>query len=432
MAGANSCPACLKVGKDEEDADSYTPLPLPIIRRGFFISLYSLRRRHVMHLQTRTIHTGVDKDTAYNSIMTPIYQTSTFRFADIGVTRGYDYTRTSNPTRKALEENIASLEGGAGAIAVATGMAAITTVLHLFRAGDHIICTHDCYGGTDRLLRLYQEQFNFQVSYVNLQKAENLQNAFRSNTRAVWIETPSNPLLNILDIRELSRIAHAHEALSIVDNTFLSPVNQRPFELDADIIVHSTTKYLNGHSDVVGGAVVAKEQRMIERLQYLCNTLGQGASPFDCWLVLRGIKTLVPRMKFHEENARSVAEFLTGHPAVKRVYYPGLETHPQHAIALRQQSGFGGMVSFEVAGGLSEVNHILRSVKVFALAESLGGVESLIDHPVSMTHASMDPTLRQEAGITESLIRLSVGLENIEDILGDLGNALNTLRNKAS
>jgi cystathionine gamma-synthase len=380
-----------------------------------------------MHLQTRTVHTGVDKDSAYNSIMTPIYQTSTFRFADIGVTRGYDYTRTSNPTRKALEENIASLEGGSGAIAVATGMAAITTVLHLFRPGEHIVCTHDCYGGTDRLFRLYQDQFDLEVSYVNLQRTENLKNALRSNTKAVWIETPSNPLLNILDIRELSKIAHAHKALSIVDNTFLSPVNQRPFELDADIIVHSTTKYLNGHSDVVGGAVVAKDQKTVERLQYLCNALGQGASPFDCWLVLRGIKTLVPRMKLHEENAGKVAKFLCGHPGVKRVYYPGIETHPNHEIAIQQQNGFGGMVSFEVSGGLREVNHILRSVKIFALAESLGGVESLIDHPVSMTHASMDTTLRQAAGIKENLIRLSVGLEAIEDLIADLRNALDSI-----
>jgi cystathionine gamma-synthase len=425
MTGANSCPACAVAGEDEEDADSNSVASSYHLKRLFYF-VFNLRR-NVMHLQTRTIHTGVDKDTAYNSIMTPIYQTSTFRFADIGVTRGYDYTRTSNPTRKALEENIASLEGGAGAIAVATGMAAITTVLHLFRPGDHIICTHDCYGGTDRILRLYQDQFNVQVSYVNLQNAGNLETAFRSNTKAVWIETPSNPLLNILDIRKLSKAAHARGALSIVDNTFLSPANQRPFELDADIIVHSTTKYLNGHSDVVGGAVVAKEHSILERLQFLCNALGQGASPFDCWLVLRGIKTLVPRMKLHEENANRVAQFLAGHPAVKRVYYPGLKAHPHHDIALRQQHGFGGMVSFELAGALPEVNHVLRSVKIFALAESLGGVESLIDHPVSMTHASMDPKLRQEAGITENLIRLSVGLESIEDILDDLNHALGTI-----
>jgi cystathionine gamma-synthase len=403
-----------------------TPLPLPIhLKRLFYFTLS--RRRISMRLQTRTIHTGVDKDTAYNSIMTPIYQTSTFRFADIGITRGYDYTRTSNPTRKALEENIASLEGGAGAIAVATGMAAISTVLHLFRSGDHILCTHDCYGGTDRILRLYEEQFDLKVSYVNLQNTQNLKAAIRPNTKAVWIETPSNPLLNILDIQEISTIAHAHGALSIVDNTFLSPVHQRPFELGADIIVHSTTKYLNGHSDVVGGAVAAKEQELAEQLQYLCNALGQGASPFDCWLVLRGIKTLVPRMRMHEENAKAVAEFLCSHRAVRQVYYPGLPTHPHHGIARKQQSGFGGMVSFELLGGLSEVHQVLRAVKVFALAESLGGVESLIDHPMSMTHASMDPVLRQEAGITENLIRLSVGLESIEDILEDLGSALDTV-----
>ncbi len=380
-----------------------------------------------MRLQTRTIHTGVDKDTAYNSVMTPIYQTSTFRFADIGITRGYDYTRSANPTRKALEENVASLEGGAGAIAVATGMAAIATVLHLLRSGDHIICTHDCYGGTDRILRLYQDQFNLQVSYVNLQDIASLRAAFRPNTKMVWIETPSNPLLNILDIRALSRIAHEHRSLAIVDNTFLSPVNQRPIELEADIIVHSTTKYLNGHSDVVGGVVVAKEQSILERLQYLCNALGQGASPFDCWLVLRGIKTLAPRMHLHEQNAGGVARFLAGHPAVKHVYYPGLKTHPHHEIARRQQSGFGGMVSFDIAGGLPHVHHILRAVKVFALAESLGGVESLIEHPMSMSHASMDPKLREEAGITDSLIRLSVGLENIDDLLDDLAQALDTL-----
>lgn len=380
-----------------------------------------------MHLQTRTIHTGVDKDTSYNSVMTPIYQTSTFRFADIGVTRGYDYTRTSNPTRKALEENIASLEGGAGAVAVATGMAAIATVLHLFRSGDHLICTHDCYGGTDRILRLYQDRFDIQMSFVNLQDMEAYREAFRHNTRAVWIETPSNPLLNILDIRTLSDVAHRHDALAVADNTFLSPVNQRPLELGADIVVHSTTKYLNGHSDVVGGAVAAKTPELAERLHYLCNALGQGESPFDSWLVLRGIKTLVPRMRLHEENAARVARFLAAHSAVKRVYYPGLESHPYHDLARRQQNGFGGMVSFEIKGGAAEANHVLRTVKVFALAESLGGVESLIDHPMTMTHASMDPERRRNAGITEGVIRLSVGLEHIDDILADLGAALDTI-----
>jgi cystathionine gamma-synthase len=240
----------------------------------------------------------------------------------------------------------------------------------------------------------------------------------------VWIETPSNPLLNILDIAAIAESAHSHGALAIVDNTFLTPVNQRPFTLGADIIVHSTTKYLNGHSDVVGGAIIARTPAHAERLQYLCNALGQGASPFDCWLVLRGIKTLVPRMRLHEQNAMEVARFLAGHPRVKRVIYPGLESHPHHALARRQQSGFGGMVSFELAGSLGDVHRVLRGVKVFALAESLGGVESLIDHPVSMTHASMDPSLRAAAGITESIIRLSVGLEDVQDLLDDLDGAM--------
>ena len=377
-----------------------------------------------MRFQTKAIHTGVNKDAAYNSVMTPIYQTSTFRFEDIGTTKGYDYTRTSNPTRKALEENIAALEGGAGAVAVATGMAAIATTLHLFKSGDHIIVTHDCYGGTDRIMRTYQEQFNIQLSYVNMQDPANLRKALRPETKGVWIETPSNPLLNILDIRALADIARAHGALSIVDNTFLTPVNQRPFDLGADVIVHSTTKYLNGHSDVVGGAVVAKDPKVAERIAYLCNALGQGQAPFDAWLVLRGIKTLVPRMALHETNARAIAEYLTKHPRVSKVYYPGLPGHPHHATAKAQQKGFGGMVSFEVKGTIDDVHRLLRGVKVFALAESLGGVESLIDHPQTMTHASMDPVLKAEAGITDTTIRLSIGLEDVQDLIEDLDAAL--------
>lgn len=377
-----------------------------------------------MRFSTQTIHAGVDKDTAYNSIITPIYQTSTFRFEDIGITKGYDYSRTANPTRKALEENLAVLENGAGAVAVATGMAAITTVLHLFRSGDHIICTHDCYGGTERLLRTYAELYGLEVSYVDLGDPDRVARALRTNTRAIWIETPSNPLLNILDITALSEVARAHGALAIVDNTFLSPWNQRPLDLGADIVVHSTTKYLNGHSDVVGGAVIAKQRETADRIQWLTNALGQAAGPFDCWLVLRGIKTLAPRMKTHEANAGAVAEFLHRHRNVRRVFYPGLNNHPRHELACRQQQGFGGIVSFEVDGGIDAVNHILRSVKVFALAESLGGIESLIDHPVTMTHASMKPELRIAAGINERVIRLSVGIEDINDLIEDLDQAL--------
>jgi len=378
-----------------------------------------------MRLQTLAVHAGVDKDTAYNSVITPIYQTSTFRFEDIGKTKGYDYTRTANPTRKALEENIAALEGGFAAKATATGMAATMTALHFLKSGDHIISTNDCYGGTERILRTYAELFNFQITYVNMSDLNAVRSAIRPNTKGVWIETPSNPLLNIVDIKSLADIAHECGALAFADNTFLSPYNQKPFELGVDIIIHSTTKYLNGHSDVVGGAIVAKTQELADRLQYLVNTLGVGASPFDCWLVLRGIKTLIPRMKAHEENAGAVAKFLSQHKNVKKVFYPGLPSHPGHELAKRQQRGFGGMVSFEIKGGLQEANAVIGSTKIFALAESLGGIESLICHPQTMTHASMNPELREKAGINERVIRLSVGIEDVNDLIEDLDQALN-------
>ncbi len=377
-----------------------------------------------MRLQTAAVHTGVDKDTSYNSVITPIYQTSTFRFEDVGKTKGFDYSRTANPTRAALEENLKTLEGGLSAKATATGMAACTAALHFLRTGDHLLCTNDCYGGTERLLRTYQDLFGIKVSYVNMADLASVRAAVQKNTRAFWIETPSNPLLRVIDIQALSQIAHENGSLAIVDNTFLTPYNQRPFELGADIIVHSTTKYLNGHSDVVGGAILVNRKELVDKLQYTINALGLGASPFDCWLVLRGIKTLVPRMKVHEENGRAVAQFLSKHKHVKKVYYPGLPSHPGHDIAARQQKGFGGMVTFEVQGDLRETNAVIGSTKIFALAESLGGVESLICHPATMTHASMDPSLREKVGISERVIRLSVGIEDKEDLIQDLDRAL--------
>lgn len=377
-----------------------------------------------MRLQTKTIHTGVDKDSTYNSVITPIYQTSTFRFEDIGKTKGYDYTRSANPTRTALEENIAALEGGSCARVIASGMAAIATTLHFFHAGDHIISTSDCYGGTERLFRLYSDIFGFEISYVDMKNLDEIKKAFKPNTKAVWIETPSNPLLNIYDIKTICEIAHERKSIAIVDNTFLSPVNQRPLELGADVVVHSTTKYLNGHSDVVGGAIVVQKPELAERLSYLTNALGQGEAPFDAWLVLRGIKTLVPRMKAHEENAIAVARFLEGHKNVIKVNYPGLETHPQHELAKKQQYGFGGMLSFEIKGGIEKVNNILRSTKIFSLAESLGGIESLICHPATMTHASMEAKHREKVGIHDGLIRLSIGIENSEDLIEDLEQAI--------
>lgn len=377
-----------------------------------------------MKLQTKTIHAGVDKDTAYNSIITPIYQTSTFRFEDIGTTKGFDYTRSGNPTRTALEENIAALEGGTCARVIASGMAAIAVTLHFLKSGDHLICTNDCYGGTERLLRLYSDTFGIEISYVDMKNHEEIKNAIKANTKAVWIETPSNPLLNIYDIKSICEIAHASNLLAVVDNTFLSPVNQRPLELGADIVVHSTTKYLNGHSDVVGGAIIVNKPELAEKLSYLVNALGQGEAPFDAWLVLRGIKTLVPRMKAHEENANAVAKFLAQNKNVLKVNYPGLKSHPQHELAKKQQNGFGGMISFEVNGTIEKVNKVLKGTKIFSLAESLGGIESLICHPATMTHASMDPVLKEKVGINERLIRLSIGIEDVNDLIEDLEQAL--------
>ncbi len=377
-----------------------------------------------MSFQTDTIHAGVAPDKAYGAIMTPIYQSSTFVFEDIGKHRGFDYTRSGNPTRKALEDSLCALEGCTSAVAVTTGMAAITTTLNLFRSGDEIICTDDCYGGTSRLMKTVEEHFGIRVHFVNLQDASNLLPFVNDNTRAVWVETPSNPLLNLVDISAVSALAKERGLLTIVDNTFLSPYGQKPFELGADVVVHSTTKYLNGHSDVVGGAVLSNSEDLDSRLKFLVNALGTCAQPFDCWLVLRGIKTLVVRMREHERNALAVAEFLDRHPKVKRVFYPGLPAHPQHELAKKQQSSFGGMVSFELDGPLEELYRVLKATKLFALAESLGGVESLIEHPATMSHASMDSEHRLAAGITDSIIRLSVGIEDRDDLITDLQSAL--------
>ncbi len=377
-----------------------------------------------MQPQTRLTLAGQRTDASYNSIIPPIYQCATFRFEDVGLTKGYDYTRSGNPTRRTLEEVLAELEGGAGAVATTSGMAAISTVLSLFESGAHIICAHDCYGGTERLLCLLERQGKLEVSFVDLRDLSAVEAALRPNTRALWVETPSNPLLRIVDLQALGHFTQAHQLLLIVDNTFLSPLQQRPFEFGADIVVYSTTKYLNGHSDVIGGAVIARTPDLNEQLQFAANAHGTIAGPFDCWLVLRGLKTLPVRLRQHEHNAMAVARFLAQHPNVEKVFYPGLPTHEGHELAARQQKGFGGMVSFTVRGGQEAVHHVLRSTKVFTLAESLGGVESLIEHPATMSHASMRPEQRQAAGITDNLIRLSVGIEATEDLIADLEQAL--------
>jgi len=374
---------------------------------------------------------GQDLDETYNSVAPPLYQSANFRFEDVGETTGYDYSRSGNPTRASLEETLAELDGGAGAVATSTGMSAVSTVTHLFDADAHLLCAHDCYGGTERLFSHQTERGTLSVSYADLSDREALADAVQPNTEALWVETPSNPLLRIVDLEALSAFADAHDLLLVVDNTFLSPALQRPIEYGADLVVYSTTKYLNGHSDVVGGAIVARTEALAEELDFVANAYGTVGAPFDSWLVLRGAKTLPVRMRQHETNARAVAHALDEHPAVRRVCYPGLRTHPGHEIARRQQDGYGGMVSFFVADDV-DVKPLLRSTEVFALAESLGGVESLIEHPTTMSHASMAPEQRAEAGITDDLIRLSVGIESTEDLLRDLDQALAAARPAAS
>ena len=377
---------------------------------------------------TQCVHGGVQPDPAYGAVMPPLYLSSTFAFKDICTNAGYDYTRSGNPTRAALEEAIALLEGGSGATCTSTGMSAILVALNLLPHGSHLISTVDCYGGTFRLLEHAQRFYGLEVTYLDLADLPAVAAAMRPNTRMIWIETPSNPLLRLTDIAAVAALGHRQaDCLVAVDNTFLSPFLQRPFDLGADLVIHSTTKYLNGHSDVVGGAVVAGPGRgaLTQQIQSVNNLLGTSQSPHDCFLVLRGLKTLPLRMRQHEVNAQALAEFLAAHPAVGTVHYPGLPTHPQHALAQRQQRGFGAMLSFELKeGGNERLNRVLRALKWFTLAESLGGVESLVAHPASMTHASMTPEARQRAGISNDLIRLSVGLEDLHDLRSDLAQAL--------
>jgi cystathionine gamma-synthase len=370
---------------------------------------------------TRCVHAGAMPDPAFGSVAPPIYQTSTFAFTDLGANAGFDYTRSGNPTRARLEEAIASLEGGAGATCTSTGMSAVLVALNLLAQGSHVLCTVDCYGGTFRTLEHARNHYGLQVTYLDLADLEAVRAAWRDNTRMVWIETPSNPLLRLTDIAAVAALASARGALTVVDNTFLSPLLQRPFAFGADLVVHSTTKYLNGHSDVVGGAVVAGPGReaLAQRLAAVNNLLGTSQAPHDCWLVLRGLKTLHLRMAAHEANAAALATRLAAHAAVARVNHPGLASHPQAELVKRQQLGGGAMISFELRDP-GRVAAVLRGLRWFCLAESLGGVESLVAHPASMTHASMTPEARQAAGISDGLIRLSVGIESLEDLWVDL------------
>jgi cystathionine gamma-synthase len=381
-------------------------------------------------LATKCVHAGVQPDPAYGAVIPPIYQTSTFAFRDVCCNAGYDYTRSGNPTRAALEEAIAVLEGGEGATCTSTGMSAVLVALNLLPHGSHLVCTIDCYGGTFRALEHARIALGLDVTYLDLADLDAVADALRPNTRMVWIETPSNPLLRLTDIHAVTELARKHGATSVVDNTFLSPVFQRPFEHGADLVVHSATKYLNGHSDVVSGVVVAApgQLALAQRIQSMNNLLGTSQSPHDSFLVLRGLKTLLLRMQAHEAGARAVSNHLVQHPAVGAVHYPGLASHPQHELACRQQTGFGGMLSFELRDSTPHrVDHVLRTLRWFTLAESLGGVESLVAHPASMTHASMTPAARLRAGITDGVIRLSIGIEAPTDLVGDLDEALRSL-----
>ncbi len=380
-----------------------------------------------MHLETSTIHTGVNIDSTFQSVTTPIYTSSIFYSKQLGEKLAFDYTRSGNPTRHALETNLANLENGVAASATCTGMSAITACLSILKSGDHLIAPTELYGGTHRLLKNYSNKFGIEVQFLDdLNDLEALKAAIKENTRMVWIETPSNPLLHITDITAVVQAAKqaSPNILLVADNTFMSPVFQRPLDLGCDIVVHSTTKYINGHSDVVGGVVISKTVEVGREIAYQVNCLGLSASPFDAWLVLRGVKTLPLRMKKHEENAKKIANYLSKNELVKKVFYPGLPSHPQYKLAATQMTGFGGIVSFELDPEKTELNKFFENLKLFSLAVSLGGVESLIEQPWSMSHASMSEEARMQAGITPQIVRISAGIENADDLTADLELAL--------
>lgn len=378
---------------------------------------------HLHQFATRTIHAGQRPDPLAGAVMPPIYQTSTYQQDGIGRHKGYEYARTHNPTREALERNVASLEGGAYGFAFGSGLAALDTVLKLLKSGDHVVCGTNVYGGTHRLMERVYRNFGLTFTYTDLRDAANLERALTPATRMVYVETPTNPMMFLTDLAAVGDIATARGLVYVVDNTFATPVFQRPLEHGADIVLHSTTKYLNGHSDMVGGLLVTGRDDLAERIGFLQNAAGGIPGPFDCWLALRGTKTLAVRMRQHDANGRRIAQWLTEQRAVKHVYYPGLPSHPQHALAARQMSGFGGMISVEL-GDVAIARKVVERVELFTLAESLGGVESLIGHPASMTHASVPLAMRQEMGLTDSLVRLSCGIEDADDLIADLDQAL--------
>ena len=379
-----------------------------------------------MGFATTAIHTGSEPDEATGSVTVPIYQTSTYAQDALGKHKGYEYARTQNPTRSAVERNIAALEGARFGFAFASGMAAIDATLKLVKAGEHVIVSDNTYGGTSRLFTKILANYNIEFDFVDTSEPLNVEAAIKENTKMVFLETPTNPVMIVTDLKAVSDIAHRVGARVVCDNTFMSPYLQRPLEFGVDIVVHSTTKYLNGHSDGVGGIVVLNDEEDANWIAFVQNSAGAILSPFDSWLVMRGTKTLALRMEQHDKSGRAVAAFLEEHPKVKKVYYPGSVSHPQHALARRQQRGFGGMVAFDV-GSLEAAKTVLESVKLCTLAESLGGVETLISHPATMTHASVEEAKRERLGITEGLVRISVGIEDTDDIIADIDQALDKI-----
>lgn len=377
-----------------------------------------------MRFETKAIHDGQEPDQLTGAVTIPVYQTSTYRQEKIGKHKGYEYSRTGNPTRKALEDAIASLENAKYGLAFASGVAATSAVITLLKSGDHIVSGNDIYGGTYRLFEKVFKKWGIETTYADVDETGSFDKAIRNNTKLIWIETPTNPLLKIVDIEKTAVIARNNNIILAVDNTFASPYFQSPLELGADIVVHSTTKYLSGHSDVVGGAVVTSSDNLFYDLKFYQNAVGAVPGPWDSWLVLRGLKTLALRMREHENNALYLARYLETHPKIERVYYPGLESHPNYHLVKKQMSGFGGMISAELKGGIKEVEEFVSKLKLFFLAESLGGVESLICYPSRMTHSSIGENERLKRGIKENLVRLSVGIENVEDLKADLAWAL--------
>ncbi len=377
-----------------------------------------------MRFNTLAIHAGQQPDPTTGAIITPVYLTSTYVQAGPGEHKGYEYSRTKNPTRQALEDCLAALEGAKYGAAFSSGCAAADAIMHLLDAGDHVVCSDDVYGGTFRLFDKVFKRQGLNFSFVDLSNPASFESAINSKTKAVWLESPTNPMLKLIDLARVAEVAKKRGLFSVCDNTFMSPYFQRPIELGVDVVVHSTTKYLNGHSDCVGGFACTSNKNLADRLYFLQNAIGGVASPMDSFLVLRGVKTLGIRMQRHAENAGKVVEFLATHPKVQKVTYPGLSIHPQHQLAKRQMSGFGGMATFEIRGGLESARAFLKAVKIFACAESLGGVESLIEHPAIMTHASVPKETREKLGISDGFIRLSVGIEEAQDLIDDLAQAL--------